>query len=75
MVTANTDGIAVDGSGNAYVIGTTGSTDFHVREPFDAQLTGPFIDQGAHDAFVSKLNPSGTALLCVQLFWRDRLVR
>ena len=61
-------GIAVDGSGNAYVIGTTGSTDFPVREPFDAQLTGPFIDQGAHDAFVSKLNPSGTALLWSSYF-------
>lgn len=61
-------GIAVDGSGNAYVIGTTGSTDFPVREPFDAQLTGPFIDQGAHDAFVSKLNPGGTALLWSSYF-------
>jgi hypothetical protein len=61
-------GVAVDSSGNAYVIGTTGSTDFPVREPFDAQLTGPFIDQGAHDAFVSKLNPSGTALLWSSYF-------
>lgn len=61
-------GIAVDGSGNAYLIGTTGSTDFPVREPFDAQLTGPFIDQGAHDAFVSKLNPGGTALLWSSYF-------
>jgi hypothetical protein len=61
-------GIAVDGSGNAYVIGTTGSTDFPVREPFDARLNGPFIDQGQHDAFVSKLNPSGTALLWSSYF-------
>ncbi|HKT49099.1 MAG TPA: SBBP repeat-containing protein, partial [Candidatus Angelobacter sp.] len=61
-------GIAVDGSGNAYVIGTTGSTDFPGREPFDARLNGPFIDQGQHDAFVSKLNPSGTALLWSSYF-------
>lgn len=61
-------GIAVDGSGDAYVIGTTGSTDFPVREPFDARLNGPFIDQGQHDAFVSKLNPGGTALLWSSYF-------
>lgn len=56
-------GIAVDPSGNAYVIGTTGSTDFPIREAFDSLLTGPFIEQGQHDAFVSKLNPAGSALL------------
>ena len=56
-------GIAVDGAGNAYVTGTTGSTDFPIVEPFDALLSGPFIDQGQADAFVSKLNPNGTALI------------
>jgi len=61
-------GIAVDGAGNAYVIGTTGSTDFPIREAFDSLLTGPFIDQGQHDAFVSKLNPAGTALVWSSYF-------
>lgn len=56
-------GIAVDAAGNAYVTGTTGSTDFPIVEPFDALLNGPFIDQGQADAFVSKLNPNGTALI------------
>jgi hypothetical protein len=56
-------GIVVDAAGNAYVTGTTGSTDFPTQEPFDALLSGPFIDQGQADAFVTKLNPSGTALI------------
>lgn len=56
-------GIAVDSADNAYVTGTTGSTDFPTREPFDALLSGPFIDQGQADAFVSKLNPAGTGLI------------
>jgi len=47
-------GIAVDGSGYAYIAGTTSSTDFPVT-------SGTY--QGATDVFVTKLNPSGTALV------------
>lgn len=47
--------IAVDASGNAYITGTTFSADFPTVNPFQAA-------KGAQqDAFVGKLNPTGTA--------------
>ncbi|MBI5234350.1 MAG: SBBP repeat-containing protein, partial [Deltaproteobacteria bacterium] len=52
--------IAVDSSGNAYVTGTTGSSDFPVVNAFDNAFSGPW-DGG--DAFVAKLNPAGSALV------------
>lgn len=52
-------GIAVDSAGSAYVTGATGSTDFPVT-PGAFQTTYPGQLQAA---FVSKLNPAGTALL------------
>jgi hypothetical protein len=51
-------GIAVDGSGNAYVTGQTGSTDFPTLNPVQGTYGG-----GGHDAFVTQLNPTGTALV------------
>ncbi|MCG3111300.1 MAG: SBBP repeat-containing protein [Candidatus Manganitrophus sp. SB1] len=51
------NGIAVDSSGNAYITGSTRSLDFPTVGTFDSTLGGPV------DAFVAKLNPSGTALL------------
>ena len=45
-------GIAVDGSGNAYVTGVTGSTDFPTRKAFQPLSGGP------DDGFVAELNPS-----------------
>src|SRR4030095_8606621 len=51
---AGTDGgmgIAVDGSGNAYVIGQIGSTDFPTEDPYQT-------DQPGDDAFVTKLSAS-----------------
>ena len=59
------DGIAVDGAGNAYVIGTTG-----IRGPGEPGSTeasfpvtvGPDLTfNGGTDAFVAKVNPGGTA--------------
>ncbi len=53
------DGIAVDGAGNAYIVGTTQSTDFPTRTgSFDRTFNG-----GILDVFVTKLNPTGTALV------------
>jgi hypothetical protein len=51
-------GIAVDGSGNAYVTGRTASADdFPVK-------VGPDLSQnGFYDAFVAKVNAVGTALV------------
>jgi beta-propeller repeat-containing protein/ASPM-SPD-2-Hydin domain-containing protein/centrosomal CEP192-like protein len=53
-------GVAIDGSGNAYVTGGTSSADF----PSTNSLAAPNNAlQGPSDAFVTKLNPTGTALL------------
>jgi hypothetical protein len=51
-------GIAVDGSGNAYVTGTTSSTNYPVT-PGAFQTT----KGGGEDVFVTKLNATGTALV------------
>ena len=50
-------GVSVDGSGNAYVTGHTGSTDFPTVNPYQGTL------QGGYDVFVTKLNNSGNALV------------
>jgi uncharacterized protein (TIGR03437 family) len=52
------NGIAVDSSGAAYVIGGTESTNFPTASPLQASNAG-----GTRDAFVTKLAPSGSALV------------
>lgn len=54
-------GIAVDDGGNAYVAGQTDSADF----PVTPEAFQGFFDDltGNADAFVSKLNPAGDALI------------
>jgi len=52
------EGIAVDDAGNAYLTGGTSSTDF----PITANAFQPFI-QGENDAFVAKLDSTGSALI------------
>ncbi len=53
----NVYGIAVDGSGAAYVTGYTSSTNFPTQSP----LSGS--NAGSPDAFVAKLNPTGSGLI------------
>jgi hypothetical protein len=50
-------GIAVDAQGNAYVTGFTGSVDLPVRNAFQPTYAGGW------DSFVTKLNPTGSALI------------
>jgi hypothetical protein len=51
-------GIKVDASGNAYAIGLTSSSDFPTTSRAFQTIFG-----GQYDAFISKLNSGGTALL------------
>src|SRR5712692_4289403 len=51
-------GIALDSSGNAYVSGQTGSADFPTMNPLQPANAGGFSD-----GFVTKINPTGSALV------------
>jgi hypothetical protein len=53
-------GIAVDASGNAYVSGDTFSTNFPTANAFQPTRAGFVFNS---DAFVTKLNPAGSALV------------
>src|SRR5205814_8681114 len=55
-------GIAVDGSGAAYVTGWTTSIDFPRVNAFQTKFSGKDAPVGTDDVFVFKLNPAGTAL-------------
>lgn len=52
------NGIVADLSGNAYVAGKTGSTNFPTKNPLQPASGG-----GDDDAFVAKLDPTGSALV------------
>ncbi len=49
-------GIAVDGSGNAYVTGQTGSSNFPTKNPIQSS------NGGTYNAFVAEIDPGGDAL-------------
>jgi hypothetical protein len=48
------EGVAVDGSGNTYAVGRTGSTDFPTTNAFQ-----PDRGAGGDDAFVARFGPTG----------------
>jgi hypothetical protein len=50
-------GLALDSASNLWVVGVTSSPDFPTALPLQAQL------RGGRDGFVSKLDPSGSALV------------
>jgi hypothetical protein len=54
-------GLAIDASGNVYVTGITDATDFPTVNAFQASFPNP--GPGNFNAFVTKLNSSGTALV------------
>ncbi|MCG3116314.1 MAG: SBBP repeat-containing protein [Candidatus Manganitrophus sp. SA1] len=60
-------GIAVDPSGHAYVTGTTHSLDFPTVRPLQGDLAGECADPenfwNCSDAFLVKVNPTGSALV------------
>jgi hypothetical protein len=55
-------GIAVDGSGNAYLTGTTNSTDFPRVNQIPGACNGS-CGGGSTDVFVTKINAAGSALV------------
>ncbi|HKP51047.1 MAG TPA: SBBP repeat-containing protein [Chloroflexia bacterium] len=48
--------VALDSGGSAYVFGETASSNFPIQNPYQSTLSG------TSDAFLSKLNPAGSAL-------------
>jgi uncharacterized protein (TIGR03437 family) len=58
--TSPTHALAIDSAGDVYVTGQTLSNDFPVANAYQATRNEP---GGAYTAFVSELNPTGTALV------------
>jgi uncharacterized protein (TIGR03437 family) len=56
-------GVGVDSTGNAYVAGTTMSTDFPTVNAAQSSLKGSPFNMYNLDCFVAKLSPDGTKLL------------
>ena len=56
-------GIAVDGSGSVYLTGGTGSADFPIVNQIPGACNGTCGNGNTGDAFVTKINPAGSALV------------
>ncbi len=52
-------GIAVDGSGSAYVVGSTSSPNFPLKNP----LQSSYVGQNLPNAFITKFSPDGGSLV------------
>ena len=60
------EGIALDAAGDAYLTGITDSSDFPLKSPIRSAITGiptPIFSVFPFDAFVTKLDPTGSALV------------
>jgi len=57
------NGIAVDSAGDAYVVGTTYSTNFPVTPVAFQSANNAALAENGSTVFISELNPAGTALL------------
>jgi hypothetical protein len=55
--------IGVDSAGNAYVVGTTGSPNFPVTAGAFQTACGGSCGKGTPDAFITKVNSTGSALV------------
>jgi hypothetical protein len=55
--------VTTDASGNIYLTGYTSSTDFPTEHPLQPHLGGCDPYAGCLNVFITKLNPSGTALI------------
>jgi hypothetical protein len=55
--------VALDPAGNVYVAGTTTATNFQTAFPIQANAGNQDPALGLGDAFITKLNPAGTALI------------
>ena len=55
--------VTTDAAGNIYLTGSTSSTDFPTANPLQAHLGGCDPFTGCENVFITKLNPSGTALI------------
>jgi hypothetical protein len=55
--------IAMDSTGNAYITGFTGSGDYPAVNAFQPTFSGGAYPDDPYDAFVTKLNSSGTGLV------------
>ena len=57
------NGITVDNSGSVTIVGSTASTDFPTTSGAIRRLCSAATNGSCLDAFVAKLNPSGSALM------------
>ena len=68
LPTTHVNGIAVDSTGNAYVTGTTQANDFPTTVGALQPACSHVNPNGCNDAFVTKINPTGTTAVWSTLY-------